>query len=86
MVTHMKTTIDIADGLLEEAKKVAAREKTTVRALVEDGLRKTLAERNKRAKPFKLKLITFRGKGLAPGVDPALPRHLAYDLPPGEDR
>ena len=67
-----------------EAKKVAAREKTTVRALVEDGLRKTLAERNKRAKPFKLKLITFRGNGLGPGVDPSLPRHLAYD--PGSMR
>jgi len=35
----MKTTIDIADPLLDEARKLAAREGTTLRALVERGLR-----------------------------------------------
>lgn len=74
----MKTTIEIADALLEEAKKVAAREKTTVRALVEDGLRRALAERRKKS-AFKLKLVTAGGSGLAPNVPPELPRHLAYD-------
>jgi len=62
MVTHMKTTIEIADALLAEARDVAAREKTTVRALVEDGLRKALSERRQRRKPFKLKLVT-EGRG-----------------------
>ena len=81
----MKTTIDIADGLLLEAKKVAARDKTTVRALVEDGLRHALAERKRREKPFKLKLITVRGTGLAPGIPENLPRYLAYDLPPPDE-
>lgn len=81
MVTHMKTTIEIADALLEEARQVAAKEKTTVRALVEDGLRKTLAERSRKRRPFKLKLVTVKGSGLARGARADLPRELAYDLP-----
>jgi hypothetical protein len=80
----MKTTIEISDALLAEAKKVAAREKTTVRALLEQGLRQALAERRKHAKPFKLNLVTFKGEGLQEGLDWDLPRHLAYDLPPGK--
>lgn len=74
----MKTTIEIADGLLKEAKRVAAREKTTVRALVEDGLRKALADRKKKG-TFKLRLVTAGGKGLHPNVPAHLPRRLAYD-------
>ena len=50
----MKTTIDITDGLLAEAKQVAARRHTTVRALVEDGLRLVLDRENDRT-PFKLR-------------------------------
>jgi len=79
----MKTTIEIADALLLEARGVAAHEKTTVRALVEDGLRMALAERQQKRKPFKLKLVTEGGSGLAPGIPEELPRHLAYDIPEG---
>ena len=80
MYTHMKTTIEISDPLLAEARKVAAREKTTVRALVELGLRHTLAAHRQRV-PFALKLVTAGGDGLRPGVAGELPRSLAYDLP-----
>jgi hypothetical protein len=69
MVTHMKTTIDIADALLEDAKRVAAQEGLTLRALVEDGLRKTLAERASRRTGFKLKDGSVRGNGTQPGID-----------------
>lgn len=44
MATHMKTTIDIAPALLEEAKRIARERETTLRALVEDGLRRVLDE------------------------------------------
>lgn len=61
----MKTTIDIADPLLAEARKIAASEGTTLRALVEQGLRRVITE-NKRKPKFRLKLVTFKGDGLQP--------------------
>ena len=63
----MKTTIEIADSLLSAARKTAAREKTTIRMLVEEGLRRVLEERNGRP-PFRLRRATFAGQGLQPGV------------------
>ena len=66
-VGHMKTTIDIADPLLEAAKKAAAREGTTLRALVELGLRHVL-EARKRGGAFRLRKASFRGAGLQPGA------------------
>jgi hypothetical protein len=68
MVIWVKTTIDIADGLMMEAKERARCEGTTLRALVERGLGKVLAETPKDVrKPFKP--ITGRLEPL-PGVDP----------------
>jgi len=59
----MKTIIDIADPLLREARKLANREGTTLRALVERGLRHVISE-GKRKQPFRLQLITAGGQGL----------------------
>ena len=81
MYTHMKTTIDISDAVLMTAKATAAREGTTVRALVEEGLRKVLAERKGRA-GFRLRKVTFRGRGLRPEVREGgweVLRDLAYE-------
>jgi hypothetical protein len=61
----MKTTIDIADALFEEARKVAAREDTTFRSLVEEGLRRVLAGRRRRP-VFRLRRVTFGGRGVRP--------------------
>jgi len=58
----MKTTIEIADPLLAEAKAFAAREKTTLRALIEEGLRQVL--RRQRVTPATRKDFSFRGDGL----------------------
>lgn len=71
MGTHMKTTIDIADPLLDEARKLAAREGVTVKALVELGLRQVIAERKKRSGGFKLRRVTFKGDGLQPDLEGA---------------
>ena len=63
----MKTTVELPDSLLDEAKKMAARQDTTLRVLIIEGLRRVLVER-KRAGAFRLRKATFRGKGLQPGV------------------
>ena len=65
MGTHMKTTIEISDAIFERAKALAAREGTTVRALVEDGLRQILKSRKQTA-PFRLRDAAFGGSGLQP--------------------
>ena len=80
MASHMKTTIDLPDSLLEQAKRVAARRSTTVKALVESGLRKELRLRSEQAK-FELRDASFRGRGLRPearGLSWEALRELAY--------
>ena len=60
----MKTTIEIADDLLERAQGLARKEKTTFRALTEQGLRLVLKEKQQ-SKTRKLPpLVTVRGGGL----------------------
>lgn len=68
MVTHMKTTIDIADSLFQEAKRVAARKGITFRAVVETALRHVIEAERPTTRPFRLRKHTFRGKGLQAGL------------------
>ena len=63
----MKTTIDIPEPLLESARQVAANEGTTLKALVESGLREVLRSRE-RDESFKLRKVSFGGKGLQAGA------------------
>jgi hypothetical protein len=77
----MKTTVEIPNALLAEARRVASREGTTVRALVEEGLRRVLAERRQTGQ-FRLRKATFKGHGLQPGLATAsweTIRDLAYE-------
>ena len=63
----MKTTVHISDSLLSEARKIAVLEKTSVKALIEEGLRNVISRR-KTAKPFRLRKVTFKGDGLNPAM------------------
>ena len=49
MVFHMKTTLNINDGVMNRLRKEAARRGMTMSALVEAGLRRVLDERGKAA-------------------------------------
>ncbi|HEY8695805.1 MAG TPA: DUF2191 domain-containing protein [Chloroflexota bacterium] len=67
MVSHIKTTIDIADRLLESAKQRARTDNMTLKQLVEEGLRRVLAEERPK-KPFKLRSVPPLKGTLQPGI------------------
>ena len=68
MARHMKTTVEISDALLREAKRVAARDQTTVRALIEEGLRQSLEARNDKRR-FRMRDASYGKGGLRPEVE-----------------
>jgi hypothetical protein len=77
----MKTTVEIPHPLLARARRQAERENTTVRALIEEGLRRVLAER-RGGRPFRLRDVSFGKGGLRPEVRAAgweRLRDLAYE-------
>lgn len=64
MVTRIvKTTIELPDSLLDEAKRAARARGTTLRALIEAGLRGVLAEERKHRR-FRLADASVGGRGL----------------------
>jgi hypothetical protein len=78
----MKTTIDIADQLLQRAKQLAARRNTTLRSIIEEALRRSLQEESRARRPERLQPHVFRGRGLQPGLswdDWNALRSLAYE-------
>jgi Arc/MetJ family transcription regulator len=67
MVPHMKTTIEIADALLEHARRVARRERKTLRQIVHEALRQRLAGRST-PQTFRLRKHPFKGQGRQAGI------------------
>lgn len=65
MVANMKTTIDLPDALLEEARRIATRDGATLRELVESGLRRIIQERRAKG-TFVLRDARVGGRGLRP--------------------
>lgn len=63
MGANMKTTIDLSDALFVMAKHVAHERQTSLRALVEEGLRRVLSDATIQVKPaFKLKDARVHGE------------------------
>jgi hypothetical protein len=78
----MKTTIEIADGVLDDARRLAAREGVTLRSLVEAGLRSEIGRRKRAGQAFRLRRASFKGRGLRPELATASwdrLRELAYE-------
>ena len=80
MVIRMKTTIELPDALFAAAKQQALRDGTTLRSLIETGLRQVLDERE-RASTFTMRDGSYGRGGIAPelaDVDWSVIRDLAY--------
>lgn len=65
----MRTTIRMDDGLLRQAKTYAARTGTTLTRVIEDAVRQLLARSKQHRLREPVRLPTFDGEGLQPGVD-----------------
>ncbi len=61
----MKTTIDIADDLLKRSQRLAKREGSTLRAVLEEGLRLVLKDRRTRGSRT-FRFPTFGEGGMNP--------------------
>ncbi len=61
----MKTTIELPEALFSKAKRHARKHKTTLKALIEQGLRQVLSTKPDAAS-FKLRDASVNGKGLNP--------------------
>jgi hypothetical protein len=67
----MKTTLDLNDQLLADAKALAAQQRTTLTRLIEEGLQLRLRPRSGSARHGPLCLPVFKGRGgLVAGVNP----------------
>lgn len=67
----MRTTLNLDDDLARRAKEVAARERTTLTRLIEEGLRLRLRPAPPEAATDDVSLPVYDGDGgLAEGVDP----------------
>jgi predicted transcriptional regulator len=65
----MRTTVDLNDDLGRRVKLLASRRRTTMRALIEEGLRRVLQEHSAPASDPGLPDASVGGDGLGPGVD-----------------
>jgi hypothetical protein len=73
----MKTTLDIDDELLIRAKAASARERKSLTALIEEGLRLRLRRPHSSGRKTGSPIPTFVAKGgLVAGVDPLSNRSL----------
>ena len=68
----MKTTLDINDSLLANAKALAAQQRTSLTRLIEEGLQLRLRSSRSSTKVSKRKISIFEGRGgLVAGLEPS---------------
>lgn len=67
----MKTTLDLNDQLLADAKALAAQQRTSLTRLIEEGLQLRLRAQAANSKRGRVRLPVFKGQGgLVQGVNP----------------
>lgn len=65
----VRTTIRLPEELARAIKRLAADTDRTMTRVIEEALRETLARRDQPPKLRRIRLSTFAGGGLRPGVD-----------------
>jgi len=65
----MRTTINLPDDLILQAKKAALETDTTLTEIIANAVREALARREKKTRQKDLRLVTYGKGGVAPGVD-----------------
>jgi hypothetical protein len=65
----VRTTVNIDDALLRQAKEAAARAGRSLGDVIDDALRVLLVERRQPDRSAPVVLPVFGGSGLQPGVD-----------------
>jgi hypothetical protein len=70
MLKHMRTTINLPDQLILQAKKAALESDTTLTEIIANALREALTKRSRKTpKKGKTRLITYGSGGTFPGID-----------------
>ncbi len=65
----MRTTINVDDQLLIQAKAQAAASRVTLAQLIEDALRESLSRREDVGSRGRVRMITMKGTGTRPGIE-----------------
>lgn len=65
----MRTTVRLDEDLMDAVRGLAHRQGTTFTALVDQALRELLLKQSQPARRQPVRLPTFKGNGLQPGVD-----------------
>lgn len=63
----MRTSIELSDGLVERARRLAKHKGVTLRAVVEEALDRLLCE-SEAVLPFRLEPVTFGDGGFVPDI------------------
>ena len=80
----MKTTLDLNDQLLADAKALAAQQRTSLTRVIEEGLQLRLRAKAESTKRRRVRLPVFEGRGgLVAGVNPLSNKALLQAL--GDD-
>jgi hypothetical protein len=81
----MKTTVEISESLLAEAKSLARERRSTLRQVIEEGLRIVIEKEHVPRKRFKLRDGSFRGEGMVKDFTWPELRALIYEGRGGEE-
>ena len=69
MLKHMRTTINLPDDLILQAKKAALDKDTTLTEIIKDALREALEKRTRKKPRADFRVHASGQGGLLPGVD-----------------